>query len=174
MICRCVRIEDSKTRTDFLVLLRALPFEEFLVIPRLALFDSCAGGKNCLRRLRHDSRVVLRPQIAQSAGSVLRRYAHLPGDGGPTRPVQELWQGEERKTSVVGGQSVLHQTLCFLCRPPLSGFDDPGRCQGTASGLEDRQRTRQAIHERTVAQDWNAWAKSHRNRRDFDPEGTQL
>jgi hypothetical protein len=174
MICGCDCIEDSKTHTDFPISLRAMSFEEFLVIPKLAFFDSRGGEKNYLRGLRQESPVVLRSQVAQGARSVLRRYAHLPGDRGPTRPVQELWQGEDRRAFVAGRQSVLHQTLRLLCRPSMPVFDDPRRSQRTASGLEDGQRARQAIHARTTAQDRDARPANHRDRRSFDPKGTQL
>lgn len=163
MICGCDHVEDSKMHIVSLDFLRALPFEASLVTPKLALFDSHGREKNNLQRLRQESPVVLRPQGAQRTGSVLRGHAHLLGDRGSARHVQELRQGEERKAFVVGRQSVLHQTLRFLCRSALQGFDDPRRCQRTASGLEDGQRSRQAIHARTTAQDRDAWAENHRD-----------
>ena len=174
MICRCDRIEDSKTRTASLVSFRPLPFEAFLVIPKRALCDSRDGEKNNLWRLQQDPPLVLRPQVAQGTRFVLWGHACLLGDRGPTRSVRELRQGENRRACVAGRQSVLHQTFRFLCRSSLPVFDDPRRGQRTATGLEDGQRARKAVHARAIAQDRGAWAENHRNRRGFDPKGTQL
>jgi len=80
MICGCDHVEDFKIHIVSLDSLRALSFEASSVTPKLVLFDSRGREKNNLRRLRQDSPVLLRPQSAQSAGPVLRRNAHLPGD----------------------------------------------------------------------------------------------
>jgi len=163
MICGCVHIGDSKTRTSSRAFVPVLPLEVFSVIPRLAFFGSRGGGKNHLRCLRQSSSFVLRPQTAQGAGSVLRGHARLPGDRGPARVVPELRQGEAGRTVVVGRQSLLHQALRLLRGSPLPGFDHLRCCPGTASGLEDGQGTRQAVYAGAIAQNRKAWAKGHRH-----------
>ena len=70
MICRCDRIEDSKTRTASLVSFWPQPSEAFLVIPKRTLFDSRDGGKNNMWYLRQDPPLILRPQVAQNTNKV--------------------------------------------------------------------------------------------------------
>src|SRR5215469_3377125 len=61
--------------------------------------------------------------------------------------LSKLWQSEARATGVFGGQSVLHQTLCLLCRAAVSDGNGPGHRQGTQTGLAHGERARQAVHE---------------------------
>src|SRR3989304_9484855 len=62
------------------------PSEEFSVTPRLAPSVWNGGGENSLRRLRHGSPNLLRPQDSPRSGSLLRRPAGVPGDPDPAGP----------------------------------------------------------------------------------------
>ena len=163
MICGCVCNENSMTHADFRDSVRWLPYEGFSGIPKPVSFDSPGGEKNDLRCVRHVPPFLLRPQAAPRAGPFLRGHAYLPGDRSAVCVVPELRQGETGTTVLVGRQSVLHQAIRLLRRSPVPGVHHQGRCQGIASGLENGQRTRQAVHARAVAPDWNAGPKDHWN-----------
>src|SRR5262252_5461541 len=66
---------------------------------------------------------------ARSVGarSFLRRHADISGSGGAAGRVPPLWQGEAGTARFSGGQPVLHQAVCILCGPALSGGTDQGR-----------------------------------------------
>src|SRR5215468_2394124 len=79
--------------------------------------------------------------------SVIRRRVSFRWFDGQKNGVWKLWQSEARATGVFGGQSVLHQTLCLLCRAAVSDGNGPRHRQGTQTGLAHGERARQAVHE---------------------------
>ncbi len=102
---------------------------------------------------------VLRPEDPKGSGSVLRGDAHLPGDGGPKGLLPKVQESEAGEAAVAGGQSFLHQEICLLCRPSVSGFGSDGYSQGAAPGLEDGEVSGKAIHEEAVEAGGIAWAE---------------
>ena len=149
MICGCDSSDTFQMPITSRVFVPCRPFMESLVTPTPAWFAFPGGEKNGLRSMRQDSPIILRPQAAPSARSILRRLADLCAIRGSARAVPELRQGEAGTTVMVGRQSLLHQTLRFLCRSTLPVFDHTRCRQGTASGLEDCQRACSQWHDGT-------------------------
>src|SRR5262252_9234964 len=69
------------------------------------------------------------------ARSVVWRHAGLSRIGGAAARLPHLRQGEAGATRFSGGQSALHQTVCTLCRPAVSGSADQGGGGGIEAGL---------------------------------------
>ena len=161
MICGCDFIDTFQKRITSPAFAHFHRFTESLVIRKLGWFSSRVGGKNELWGLRQSSSVLLRSQAAPGSRSLLWRVQNLSGVRDSACAMSELRPGEAGTTVLAGRQSVLHQALRFLHRSTLPGFDHSRCCQGTASGLEDRQRTGKTIHARAVAQGGRAWAKNH-------------
>ena len=76
----------------------------------------------------------------------MRGHADLSGAGDPSRPLRALRQGEAGEAGLAGGAPVLHEALRVLRRTTLPEHDDQGRGRGDATGLEDDQEPRQAVH----------------------------
>jgi transposase len=114
---------------------RPLRCEAFSVIPKRASLALYGAQKNYLWQLREDAAGLVRPQSSSDSGFVVRRYAGVPGIGSSPGALSKLWQSEARGAGVFGGQSVLHQALCFLCGATVSHGDHQGCGQGTQAGL---------------------------------------
>ena len=120
---------------------------EFSVIRRRVSFRWFDGQKNGVWQLRESASSLVRPPSPPDSRFAMRRYAGVPGVRGTPGALSKLWQSEARATGVFGGQSVLHQTLCLLCRAAVSDGNGPGHRQGTQTGLAHGERARQAVHE---------------------------
>lgn len=108
------------------------------------------------------------------ARSLLRRLAHLPGDGGPARRMSELWPGETRAAVVPGRQPGLHQALCLLCRAALPTGHGQGHRRGTEARLGHGEVARHEVHAGQARQGGHAGPDGDRHRRDIDPQGTHV
>src|SRR3954463_15459596 len=82
--------------------------------------------KNGLRDVRAGAANLLRPQDPSRARPFLWRHPCGPGDRDPACLLPELRPPEAREAAPVGQQSLLHQAVPLLRRPPLSGRDGPG------------------------------------------------
>src|SRR5437870_3808337 len=131
-------------------------------------------GKNCVWSLRSSLAPNLRSQAALGARPVGGRHQNLPGDREPSGALPELRQSEAGEAGMALRQPFLHQALCVLRGPALSGFDDPGRRPRAAPGLENRQEARRAVHAGTAPKSWNTGSAGDRHRRDLDPQGAHL
>ena len=60
---------------------------------------------------------------------------------------------------MAGGLPLLHETICFLCRPTMPGFFPYGCGKGASSELEDGQVSGKAIHAGAVEASGYAWAE---------------
>src|SRR5918995_1951394 len=115
-------------------------------IPSRASSPSPGGQKNGLWDVRPSAAGLVRPQVAPSPGSGLRRSADLPRCRGPAGGLPALWEGETGTARPPGPQTLLQQTVRLLRGPALSGLADPGRGQGTAPRLAHREGARAAVH----------------------------
>ncbi len=147
----------------FLVSARSTRLAGSLETPGPGSFDLCVGEKNGLRSLRAGSSFVLRSQDPKGPGPVLRGCAHLPGAGDPAGGLPKVQERETGETGVAGGQSFLHQAICLLCGPSVSGLGDYGCSQGTAPGLEDGEGFGEAIHAGAVEASGTPWAEGDRH-----------
>lgn len=155
----CKNIEDFGMHIGFPGSFLNTWCQASLAIPELESSGSTAGGKNSLWNLRQDSSYFLRSEDPQSSRSVLRRYADLPGRGGPSGLLLPVRESETRKAGLAGRLSLLYQAVCFLRRPSLSRFEHPGRSQRVAFGLEDGQVLGEAIHARAGAPCGKTWSE---------------
>jgi len=155
----CEKIEDFGMHIGFLGSSLSTQFWVSSAIPKRGSYGSSGGEKNNLRSLWFDSTHFLRPEDPQSSGLVLRRYADLPGGGDPSGLLSQVSESEARKTGLAGRLSLLYQAICLLRGPSLPRFEYPGRGQGVAFGLEDRQILGEAIHVRAGAPSGNTWAE---------------
>src|SRR6516162_4965064 len=74
--------------------------------------------------------------IASRAGCAICRVATRGFiSGGAAARLPHLRQGEAGATRFIGGQSALHQTVCTLCRPAVSGSANQGGGGGIEAGL---------------------------------------
>src|ERR1700674_5889905 len=80
----------------------------FAVIRKRASSPSDGAQKNDLRLLRSSALGLVRPTHAARSRSVVWRRAHLGGDRGAPRAVQELRAREARATRLPGGQPLLY------------------------------------------------------------------
>ena len=155
----CKKIEDFGMHIGFLSSSLSTQFRVSSVIPKRGSYDSPEGEKNNLWSLRFDSAYFLRSEDPQSSRPVLRRYADQPGHGDPSSLLLPVWESEARKAGLAGRLSLLYQAVCLLRGPSLSRFEYPGRGQGVAFGLEDRQILGEAIHGRAGAPSGDTWAE---------------
>ena len=139
-------INDFGTFIAFPDSIRSIPYPGSLGIPKPGLLGSSAGEKNGLRSLRLCPSYLLRPEDPQGSRSVLRRHADLPGSGDPPGLLSQVPEGETGKAGLAGRLSFLHQAICLLRRPSVSGFESSGCGQGIAPGLEDGQGPGDAVH----------------------------
>src|SRR5512139_2893954 len=139
-------INNFGTSVDFLASTLNKRLRVFSGIPEPSSFASSAGEKNSLWCLWGYPSDLLRPKDPPSPGSVLRGYASLPGRGDSPRLLSQVPEGEAGKAGLAGRLSLLQQTICFLYRPSLSGFESSGRGQRVPSGLEDGQGPGEAVH----------------------------
>ena len=153
MIWGCENIDDCGTRIGSQVLGPAQHYGAFSVIRRLEYLVYAGGGKNSLRYLRLYQARVVRSQTALGAGFGVWGLSDLLGDRGAPNRLPAVHEGEAREAGVACGQSVLQQAICLLCGAALSGHDDQRCGAGDASGLEEYQRTGQAVYARAVASD---------------------
>jgi hypothetical protein len=157
-------INNFGTSINFLASTLNKRLRVFSETPEPSSFASSAGEKNSLWCLWGYPSDLLRPKDPPSAGSVLRGYAGLPGRGDSPRLLSQVPEGEAGKAGVAGRFSLLQQTICFLHRPSLSGFQYPGCSPRVPSGLEDGQGPGEAIHAGAVAAGGDPRAESHRDR----------
>src|SRR5215468_3706257 len=107
----------------------------FSVIRKRVLSSSSGAQKNGLRMLWSGPDGLVRSQAAPGARSVVWRHAGLSRIGGAAARLPHLRQGETGATRFIGGQSALHQTVCTLCRPAVSGSANQGGGGGIEAGL---------------------------------------
>ena len=142
----CYDIDDFGIHIGFRVSARSTRSVGSLETPGPGSSDLCVGEKNGLWSVWPGPSWVLRPEDPKGPGSVLRGCAHLPGVGDPKGLLPKVQEREARETAVAGGQSFLHQAICLLRRPSVSGLGDHRCCQRTSPGLEDGEGAGEAIH----------------------------
>jgi hypothetical protein len=147
----CENLNDSGTYIGSLASARSIHYRVSLGIPVLALLLLSVGEKNGLRCLRASSSHLLRPEDPQSSGPALRRPADLSGGGDPPCRMSKVRKSEAGKAGLAGRLSLLHEAVCLLRRPPLSGFEYFGYRQRASSGLAHGQSPGNAVAARTVA-----------------------
>jgi hypothetical protein len=109
-------------------------YEGYLATLMRGLFVLSALKKNSLQNMRHGAQKLLRQENSAGSGHVVRRRPCLPRSGRATCSVSPVWRSEARGAGVVIGQPFLHQEVCVLCGPEVSG-DDYFRC---SKGVEAR------------------------------------
>src|SRR5712692_6095148 len=139
MISECEKSCGFRTRTGSPASAPQPSSGASLATPRHASCPCSAAEKNNLWRVRPIPARPLRQQAAVGPRPVLWRHPCLPGVRGSPRPVSPVWCRETGEAPLAGGQSLLHQTLCLLRRPPLPQLGDSRRGARTAPRLEDRQ-----------------------------------
>ena len=156
-------IEDFGIHIAFLVSVRSTPFVGSLGTPRPGSSDWYVGEKNVLWSVRPCSSFLLRPEDPAGSGSLLRGCAHLPGGGDPKGLLPKVQESEAGEAAVAGGQPFLHQAICLLCRPSVSGFGSDGCSGRTAPGLEDGKVSGKAVHAGAVEASGIAWTEGDRH-----------
>src|SRR5258706_3709764 len=126
MICAWLPFDDLATYSVSLASVHMRRRGGCSAIRRRVFCAWSDGKKSPLRSLPHACAWHLRPQAAPRSRSLLRGCPDLTGVPIVAGMVPPLWRGEAGEASVVGGQSVLYQTLCFLRRTALSDSDDLG------------------------------------------------
>ena len=139
MILGCENIDVCGTRIASLAFVRDQQCRASSVIRRRVLSGSIGGGKNGLRSLRLRQAIMVRSQTALGARFRVWRLSNLLGDRGTSYRMPPMLEGEARKARVACEQSVLQQTLCFLCGTALPGHDDQRCGSRNTLGLEDGQ-----------------------------------
>ena len=134
-----------------------------------ASFGSSAGEKNGLWGLWPCPLYPLRSKDPQGARPFLRGHAHLPGCGNPARALPKLPYGKAGKAGMAGRVPLLQPTICLLCWPALSDFDDSGCSERSTPGLEDSQRVGKAIYAGAIVEGRDTWAEGDWNRRNIYP-----
>jgi glycerophosphoryl diester phosphodiesterase len=165
----CKNISDLGTRIAF----RAFP-PSILCLASSEILDpeswvSSGGEKNCLWGLWPGPLYLLRPEDLQGSRPALCGSARLPGHGDPARGLPKVREGEAGEAGLVGRLSFLHQTVCLLRRPPLSGFEYSGHRRRAPLGLENGQGLGDAVHARDTAPDRYPGAGGHWSGRGFGP-----
>ena len=142
----CERNGDSPMPISFLRLALGRGCPVSLAIPEPESSDLPDGKKNSLRCLRYGALVLLRPQVPPGPRPSLWRHAHLPRTGDPACSVPKVRQGEAGEICLPGQQSILHQAFCLLRWQALQYLHGQGCRPGVASGPQDGQRSREAVH----------------------------
>ena len=174
MSAQCIHHDGWQIHTGSLAFGHGLPSTASSVTPRPASFAFCGRGKNKLWGLWARAEGLLRPQGAQGARSVVWRYPGLPGSRGAACVVSQLRRGETGETARGSRQSLLHQALCLLRRPPVPHRDAPSRRTGVAPGLADGQGVGQTLHAGATAPARDTGAQAAGRGRDCHSQGTHL
>ena len=165
---------DFGMRTRSWGFVRSLRCVACSVIRKRASSPSNDAQKNDLRLLRSSALGLVRPTHAAPSRSVVWRRAHLFGDRGAPRAVQELRAREARAARLPGGQSLLYQALCLLRGAALSSGHHQGCCRGTQAALGNGEDPGEAVHARATRPRGHARTQGHRHRRDLDPQGPHV
>ena len=174
MIWGCENNDDCGTPIVSRVFVQAARCKEFSVIQRRACCVWIGGGKNGLRQLRSDQSGLVRSQAALGAGFGVRGLSNLLGHRGASDRLPAVRKSEAREARLAGGQSVLQQAVCLLCRAALPGHDDQRCGSRNTPELEDHQRAGQAVHARATAQDRCSNAQGHWSGRNFHTQRAHL
>jgi len=138
-------------------------------------FCLCVGAeKNSLWSVWELLPQFLRSTTVGGARSVVWPTGDLPGVGDASGGLSKVRGSETRVSGLVGGQSVLHQAVCFLRGPTMPRLLDQGGGRRTEVGLEDGQGVGQAVYARAGAPDGTTHAVGHRHRRGIDTQGAYL
>ena len=167
-------IEDFGIHISFLASVRCTRFVASLETPEHGSSGWYVGEKNGLWSVWPFPSLVLRPEDPKGSGSVLRGHAHLPGSGDPKGLLPKVQESEAGEAEVAGGQPFLHQEICVLRRPSVSGFDDHGCGEGTSLELENGEVARKTVHAGAVESSRIAWAEGDWHRRDLYPKRAHL
>ncbi len=170
----CENINDSGTFISILASPRSTLCPASSGIPDLGSLVSSVGKKNYLRRLWPHPSYLLRPENPQGSRPALWRGTDLSGGGDPPGRMSKVPEGEAGEAGLAGRLSFLHQTVCFLRRPSLPGFEYSGRGRRAAPGLENGQGLGDAVHARAVAPIGDSRAEGDRPGRNFDSERPRL
>lgn len=119
--------------------IRERAFRGFLAIRGQGLSCSNAAKKNSLRHLRGDAPKFLRPEGSACSGLVLWGQKDLFGSGASEGFLPGVQGRAAGEASLVVGQSLLHEEICFCGGEALSGDGDFGRGERVSSRLEDGQ-----------------------------------
>ena len=119
MIWGCKNIDDCGTRIASHTFVQNPLYKASSVIRRPVLCACTGGEKNGLRCLRLYRARVVRPQTTLGSGFSVWRLSYLLGDRGASYRLPTVHKSEAREAGVAGGQSVLQQTVCFLCGTAL-------------------------------------------------------
>lgn len=126
------------------------------------------GGKNRVRGLWDLPSGLLRSETAAGSRSLLRRHAGVPGAGGWSAPMPDLWQGGTGSSAVSRRQPVLHKAICLLrgAAVPLEQYPS-GRSRASA-GMAYGQGVGQAVHAGAGSTHGHAGTADHWDRRGVD------
>lgn len=130
--------------------------------------------KNDMWLLRHCASWLLRQDGTTDTGFVLWGCEDLPGGGSSKSPVQKVRQGEERKASLAGEQSLLHEAVFLLRGSEVPCHDRKRCCQRTEAGLACGEGIRQGVHGGTAAEESGGSASGNRDRRTVIAEGAYV
>ena len=114
------------------------------------LYDSNELKKNVLSILWSKVSEFLWSQSTTCKRPFLWWYKNLSWFGSPSCKMPGMSEGDSRSIRLSCWQSVLHQTVCDVCRQTLPYIDHQRHCQRTTPKLENCQRPWETVYARTT------------------------
>lgn len=125
---------------------RKLEFGVYLEIPRHGSFGLKGLKKNNLRMVWDYTSQSLRQEDATHSGFIVWGCTYILGGRGTPGIVQGVWESEAGEAGLDCRQSLLHETVCVLCRTEVPNDDRTRCCKGTEVGLAYGESVGQGIH----------------------------
>jgi hypothetical protein len=73
-------------------------------------------------------------------------FTGISGRGGSAGIMPKVWESEDGGTGVDSEQSLLHESVCLLCRTEVSKYDDKRCGKGAKAGLGNSKDIRQRVY----------------------------
>src|SRR3990167_4632792 len=153
---------------------REQKFRGYLETRRHGLFNLSGLKKNSMREMWDGSSESLRREGSPNTGFILWECEDISGSGDLTGIMQGVREGEDRETGLSCQQSLLHETVCLLCRAKVSWYDHTGCSEGAKAGLAYSEGVGQGVYGETALSVSSSSASCNRNRRSILEERAYL